>query len=126
MKKKLKLNVFVPCRLGLMLLSVCICLHLFLDVDAQIFVPCDEQKGWIQSYTSGSCIKLIYRRAQWKNARAACRQLGGDLVKIVDGMMSQDVTSVIVHNRQRAYIGLRRPKDDVSFYWLDEKEPVRI
>ncbi|GFS14031.1 macrophage mannose receptor 1 [Elysia marginata] len=32
--------------------------------------------------------------------------------------------SVIVHNHQRAYIGLRRPKDDVKFYWLDDKEPA--
>ncbi|RUS68662.1 hypothetical protein EGW08_023576, partial [Elysia chlorotica] len=74
---------------------------------------------WKESSTSGTCIQVFANSKTWDAARAACKLLGADLVKIRDRQMNELVYEKIKETSARYFwIGLCARNG--KFYWLDD------
>ena len=51
----------------------------------------DCPSDWVPSQASGTCIKAYDDKKTWSDARDACQQDGGDLIKIINAEMDSFV-----------------------------------
>ncbi|GFN79590.1 C-type mannose receptor 2 [Plakobranchus ocellatus] len=80
--------------------------------------------GWVKSPTS--CIKLYNDERLWQDARTACQQDGGDLVKVQDDCMSKSIEEQIKSRPadDNFWIGLSDQIKEGTWRWLDDDEAV--
>ncbi|RUS86035.1 hypothetical protein EGW08_006189, partial [Elysia chlorotica] len=94
-------------------------IFLFLCVDPTFghnsLVSCGG--GWNVMPYSGTCIKLFHKSTSWKNARKACQNENGDLVKIISKEMDDLLKSWI--QGEYTHIGLHRNRSG-ALHWLNE------
>ncbi|KAK3700505.1 hypothetical protein RRG08_054919 [Elysia crispata] len=85
--------------------------------------------GWIEVnewelQNSKTCIKLQHVKKSWEDARRACQDDSGDLVKIITRTMNDEIMyQVSLYERQSFWFALRgRLSDRHTWHWLGESE----
>nr|XP_056713078.1 macrophage mannose receptor 1-like [Euleptes europaea] len=80
--------------------------------------PCP--KGWSETETSSSCIKVFrekkYMKRTWFEARDFCREIGGDLASIHS---NEDQSKIQKLTEDDLWIGLSLLDSDIGFTWSD-------
>ena len=66
-----------------------------------------------------NCYLLLKTGETWKDQKAKCASLGGDLASIHDGDEELFLFSVMLDSRYGAYIGLQRKTSDGPWTWTD-------
>lgn len=83
--------------------------------------------AWLVNPISGTLLRASRDQKSWIDARTACQNDGGDLVKIPDLAMNDFVSALIrMNGGGRHWIGLHDVQTENKFVWLDEDEMAQF
>ncbi|GFO49305.1 macrophage mannose receptor 1 [Plakobranchus ocellatus] len=85
--------------------------------------PGECEPEWLKIPSSGTCKHWYAERKSWKDAKAFCRQQGGDLVTILDGQTNKIVDELRTSEKGgRCWIGLNDLSKEGEFVWPNNQK----
>ncbi|GFO11803.1 C-type lectin [Plakobranchus ocellatus] len=74
--------------------------------------------GWVHYPEIPTCLKVVHELKTWKEARAVCNKIGGDLVAILTPGLDALLTNLSAKENQSAFwIGLSDHRNEDRFIW---------
>ncbi|GFN80003.1 macrophage mannose receptor 1-like [Plakobranchus ocellatus] len=85
--------------------------------------PGECEPEWFKNPSSGTCKHWYAERKSWKDAKAFCRQQGGDLVTILDGQTNKFVDELRTSEKGgTCWIGLNDLSKEGEFVWPNNQK----